>query len=156
MITLYLSTNCKPIGRLFYDDEWYEFCYLPGASTRVWGMPDLYKLYRFKELPPVFANRVMPRSRPDYPEYMSWLGLPLGAGPLDILARSGGRKVTDNYEVFPHPDKGVLYCLNRPWYTAGATVELVQVNNPPAPPSMRHLYKATFSEEKLFKPLAYT
>jgi hypothetical protein len=144
MSTLYLATNGKPIGRLQHNNGWYEFCYLQGVTTGVWGMPDLDKTYKFKELPPVFAKRVMPRSRPDYPEYMSWLGLPLDSSPLDILSRSGGRKVTDNYEVIPHPNKGVLYCLNKPWYTAGATIELVQVNNPPAPASMRYLNKATF------------
>jgi hypothetical protein len=41
----------------------------------------------------------MPSSRPDYPSYLTQLGLPTPAGELDILARSGGRRTTEREEI---------------------------------------------------------
>ncbi|WP_333196263.1 HIRAN domain-containing protein [Microcoleus sp. S28C3] len=53
----------------------------------------------------MFSNRVMPRSRPDYPEFVQWLNIPQHEDdPIALLARSGGKRVTDNFEVFPCPE----------------------------------------------------
>ena len=46
-----------------------------------------------------------PRSRPDYPEFVQWLNIPQHEDdPIALLARSGGKRVTDNFEVFPCPE----------------------------------------------------
>ncbi|GAA6624283.1 HIRAN domain-containing protein [Scytonema sp. NUACC26] len=46
----------------------------------------------------------MRRSRPEYKNYVEWLNIPQHEDdPIAILARSGGRKVTDQLEVFPSP-----------------------------------------------------
>ncbi|MEZ2302747.1 MAG: HIRAN domain-containing protein [Microcoleus sp.] len=50
-------------------------------------------------------NRIMSRSRPDYSSFIEWLDLPDGGDdPLEILARSGGERVTDTFAVFPDPE----------------------------------------------------
>lgn len=54
----------------------------------------------------------MRRSRPDYPEYIQWLNIRAGEDtPMEILARSGGKKETDNFEIFPcsEPDEQGCY-----------------------------------------------
>lgn len=44
-------------------------------------------------------------SRPDYQDYIQWLNIPEERDdPIAILARSGGRKATDTFEVFPSPE----------------------------------------------------
>jgi len=41
----------------------------------------------------------MPKSRGDYWQYLQWLGLEPNVTPMDILGRSGGRKVTDDLSI---------------------------------------------------------
>ena len=67
--------------------------------------PDLDETYWSPELFPVFQNRVMNRSRPDFADYLRHLDLPEGADPIEILRVNGGSRVTDTYEVFPKLDK---------------------------------------------------
>lgn len=45
----------------------------------------------------------MPRDREDYGDYVASLALDRAADPFEVLGRSGGRRVTDNIEVFPEP-----------------------------------------------------
>ena len=100
-----------PVGRLDADVSAPSFCfrYTGGANRadkeagfpRLIEFPDLYKAYRSPELFPVFQNRVMNRSRPDFAAYLRNLNLPDGADPIEILAVNGGSRVTDAYEVFP-------------------------------------------------------
>jgi hypothetical protein len=60
--------------------------------------------YHSSELFALFSNRLLPKSRPDYREFIEWLHIPESeAEPIVILARSGGRRATDTYEVFPEP-----------------------------------------------------
>ena len=57
----------------------------------------------------------MPRSRPDYPEFVQWLNIPEHEDdPIALLARSGGKRVTDKFEVFPcpEPDENGRYCIH--------------------------------------------
>jgi hypothetical protein len=47
----------------------------------------------------------MRSSRPDYQDYIQWLNIPQNEDePMTILARSGGRKATDTFELFPCPE----------------------------------------------------
>ncbi len=100
-----------PIGLLKSDPEGsdYRFHYTKGAERAqkeadfplLLEFPHLRKKYRSSELFPIFKNRVMSRKRPEFAEYMSSLGLSETADPMQILAASEGRRVTDSYEVFP-------------------------------------------------------
>jgi hypothetical protein len=69
------------------------------------SFPDLDDVYVSRDLFPLFANRLPPKSRPDYEEFVRWLDLgPSEADPMVLLARSGGRRETDMFEVFPVPE----------------------------------------------------
>ena len=89
----------------------YEFAYVAGAREAeaagfkpFVGFPSLSAVYRSRELPPFFANRVMPTGRPDYANFVQRLALaPDAAGPDEILARSGGVRATDSVELFAEP-----------------------------------------------------
>jgi hypothetical protein len=100
-----------PVGRLTNDGSEYVFSYTRGAHSaaeagfrRIPGFPDLDEVYVSRELFPLFANRVPPRSRADYGDFVEWLDLRSAeADPMGMLARSGGRRETDMFEVFPGP-----------------------------------------------------
>ena len=52
-----------PVGRLTYENDWYEFVYLKGAEkakeeysfSGIWSLNDFDKVYRSQELLPVFS-----------------------------------------------------------------------------------------------------
>lgn len=105
-----ISPNWFTIGRLTFDKNIYQFVYTQGvkeaeekcAFTPLLSFPRLNEVYTSTYLFPVFANLVMSRSRPDYSSFIEWLDLPDGGDdPLEILARSGGERVTDTFAVFP-------------------------------------------------------
>jgi hypothetical protein len=69
-------------------------------------MNDLYAKYYSKTLFPLFANRILSESRPEYSQYLSWMGLRSGeAKPLEILARTGGSRATDSLQLYLCPDQ---------------------------------------------------
>ncbi len=116
------SMSWFPIGRLTYDGK-YQFVYTKGAveaQTKfgfqpLISFPDLSKIYTSTQPFPFFSNRLMKPSRPEYKNYIQWLNIPESEdNPITILSRSGGRKVTDNYEIFPcpEPDKNGLYHIH--------------------------------------------
>ncbi|MBD2180459.1 HIRAN domain-containing protein [Planktothrix sp. FACHB-1355] len=103
-----------PIGKLTYDGKMYEFAYTKGILAAIekcgfeplYSLPDLNKLYRSVELFPLFSNRVLSRSRPNYKNFVELLNLPqYEDDPITLLARSGGQKATDKFEVFPCPER---------------------------------------------------
>lgn len=104
-----------PVGRLDadLDDSRFWFRYTGGArrAQREAGFPlllefpSLHRAYTSSELFPLFRNRVINTSRPDLADYLSSLDLPEAANPMEILAVSGGARVTDSYEVFPKIEK---------------------------------------------------
>lgn len=115
--TLFLAWQDKrtrkwfPIGRLDADVERseYRFRYTGGAeqAQKEVGFPWLLDFpepgrdYRASELFPLFQNRVMARSRPDFLAYLESLDLSPEADPIEMLEVNGGYRVTDSYEVFP-------------------------------------------------------
>ncbi|MDB9538956.1 HIRAN domain-containing protein [Anabaenopsis tanganyikae CS-531] len=112
-----------PIGRLTFDGRKYEFLYTKGVLTAknncgftgLLSFPDFNQVYTSVDVFPLFSNRLMRRSRPDYKNYIEWLNIPEGEDdPITILSRSGGRKVTDKFEVFPapQPDQNNLYHIH--------------------------------------------
>jgi len=101
------------IGRLTFDGRLYQFIYTQGvkeaeakgAFKPLSSFPDLDEVYTSTQLFPVFANRLMSRSRPDYSRFMEWLNIPNDEhDPMAILARSGGERETDTLAVFPCPE----------------------------------------------------
>lgn len=108
------SRTWFPVGKLAHADGVYHFSYLQGALEAknkagfepIWSFPEFHQVYSSTELFPLFANRLLRPSRPDYPDFIQWLNLPAHADdPIALLARSGGKRKTDNFEVFPHPER---------------------------------------------------
>lgn len=107
------SRRIMPIGRLVsLGEQGYEFSYIRAVSQAqelgfqaLVAFPELNVIYRSAQLPALFSNRVMPMSRPDYPAFVSELGLAPGARAIDVLGRSGGRRTTDELEIFNTPTK---------------------------------------------------
>lgn len=109
------------IGRLTSDGTFFEFVYTKGmlAAHQQAGFrtlasfPDPYTRYLSPELFPLFSNRLPQTSRPDYQEFVQWVSAPESVhDPIALLALSGGRRVTDTFEVFPSPTRdpeGILH-----------------------------------------------
>lgn len=100
-----------PVARLSFEDGQYTFMYTQGARASPRFVPfgrmtDLAARYRSPELFPLFANRILSKSRPDYEEHLAWMGLSEGnADPLVVLARTGGERATDTLQIYPCPMK---------------------------------------------------
>jgi hypothetical protein len=109
-----------PIGRLSLNDGLFEFIYTEGARRAkeeanfepLASFPHLNARYISPELFPLFANRLLPKSRREYPQFIEWMSAGADDGdPVALLARSGGRRATDALELFqaPEPDpSGIL------------------------------------------------
>jgi len=108
----YQSRSWFPVGRLTFDGEVYTFVYIKGVEEAqqkcgfepLMSFPEWDRVYRSTELFAVFANRVMPHSRPDYQDFLSRFNL--SAQNLDVmefLGRTGGERQTDNFQIFPCP-----------------------------------------------------
>jgi len=102
-----------PIGRLRREDAFFRFEYVQGAlqASRDVGFepiisfPDFGEIYLSEKLFPLFHNRLMAPSRPEYRDYLSWLDVSVQeAEPLLLLGRSGGHRATDSFRVFPVPE----------------------------------------------------
>ncbi|MDB9513508.1 DNA-binding protein [Kamptonema animale CS-326] len=117
------SRSWFPIGRLTFDGINYEFTYTQGVLEAqekcvfepLSSFPRLGEVYKSTYLFPVFANRLMPKTRPDYSSFIHWLNLSQDErDPIAMLARSGGRRETDTLTVFPipEPDSEGRYCLH--------------------------------------------
>lgn len=117
------SGSIHPIGllvrRVDGESEHFRFAYLKMAETLdefqpLAGLPDLHRLYESDALFPVFAHRVMPRTRPEFDALARRVQLGADADPFEVLARSGGRRATDRVEVFAPPrltDDGRSSCF---------------------------------------------
>lgn len=99
------------VGQLSRENDLYRFSYTQGAlaSPRfkyLGRMLDLHKNYYSRELFPLFANRILNCSRPEYPDYVRWLAMnPAQASdPMQLLGRSGGERATDELCVYPYPE----------------------------------------------------
>lgn len=104
------SRQWIPVARLTREGSIYSFAYTDGAqkAERFPGfgrMADRRVRYESRQLFPLFANRILPKSRPEYRDYLEWLGLGGGdADVLEVLARSGGLRATDSLEIIPCPE----------------------------------------------------
>lgn len=104
------SRRWAPVGRLTHEDGVYRFVYTRGAEAmpdfRPFGvMKDLHSAYKSEQLFPIFANRILAKNRPEYGDYLKWLGLSEARyDELEELARTGGLRATDSLELFPCPE----------------------------------------------------
>lgn len=98
-----------PVGRLKFQNKYYSFQYTKGALNSKEFKPfekmnDLNKIYESEELFPLFKNRLLQKSRPEYQEYLDWLNIAdKEMHPMDELALTGGVRATDSLQLFPIP-----------------------------------------------------
>ena len=139
----------SPIGRLQFENGTYRFVYTKGARTAQGftpfsGMVDLNEVYESAKLFPVFANRMLPESRPEYEAYLRWSGFDPAAqpDPIAILGVTEGIRRTDMIELFPCPvpdergfyqNKFFLHGLRYMPETAKARVLALHDNEPLCP-----------------------
>lgn len=105
------TRSWAPVGRLTHDEGLFRFVYTRGAkdmgeSFQPFGaMTDLNSAYISETLFPLFANRVLPKSRPEYDTYLKWLGMNEAAyDVMEELSLTGGFRATDSLELFPCPE----------------------------------------------------
>jgi len=98
-----------PVGKLKYQNNHYVFQYTKGAlSSKEFKpfekMDNLTKIYESEELFPLFKNRLLQKSRPEYSEYLEWLDIKeTEMHPMEELALTGGVRATDSLQLFPIP-----------------------------------------------------
>jgi len=109
----------QPVGRLEYDGGVYRFFYTQGAKMLADFQPfpqmeNLEEVYESEELFPVFANRLLSKSRPEYEAYLKWGGFDPNnpPQPLSILGVTEGRRQPDSIEMFPCPVPDTSGCSN--------------------------------------------
>jgi hypothetical protein len=100
----------SPVGKLEHVNGVYRFRYTRGAQiaenfSGFVGMNDLWKVYESEALFPLFANRLLSKSRPEYEAWLTWSGFDPAhpPEPLAILSVTEGIRQTDHVEVFPCP-----------------------------------------------------
>ena len=101
----------SPVARVVKERGVYKLAYTRGAKD-VTGfngfgrMNQLEREYTSEELFPLLQNRVLPRTRPEYNEYLKWLGLTeTDHDALEELSRTGGLRATDSIELIPCPER---------------------------------------------------
>jgi hypothetical protein len=115
-----------PVGRLGYDGQVYRFCYTQGARTLRGFQPfpsmeDLEQVYVSETLFPLFANRLLSPSRPEYEAFLRWGGFDPNnpPSPLAILGVTEGIRQTDSIEVFPCPTPDAAGCYFNRFFLHG-------------------------------------
>lgn len=104
------TRHWAPVGRLSHEAGQYRFVYTEGALeltnfTPFGRMNDLKAEYVSKDLFPLFANRILSKSRPEYNQYLDWLNIDRAHyDALEELARTGGVRATDSLELFACPE----------------------------------------------------
>lgn len=108
------SRSWFPVGRLSNVNGIYRFVYTHGAREAqekcsfhpLESFDSLEEAYESDELFPLFSNRIPRPTRPDYGSFIKWLNVPADQDdPIALLARSGGKRQTDYFEVFPCPER---------------------------------------------------
>jgi hypothetical protein len=115
-----------PVGRLERTDGGYRFAYTRGARTLTGflpfpGMMELDTVYESDELFPLFSNRLLGRSRPEYEAFLVWGGFDPNhpPDPIALLSVTEGRRATDSIEVFPYPAPDAEGCYITKFFLHG-------------------------------------
>jgi hypothetical protein len=84
-------------------------------------MSALDQVYESEELFPIFANRLLSESRPEYEDYLRWSGFDAGSqpDPIVILGVTEGIRQTDAIEVFPCPVQDLAGCYSSKFFLHG-------------------------------------
>lgn len=116
----------SPIGRLEFDNGIYRFVYTKGAKTAkdftpFSGMENLEDIYESFEMFPIFANRLLSKSRPEYEAFLKWSGFDPAnpPDPLILLGVTEGIRRTDLIEVFPCPVPDANGCYLNKFFLHG-------------------------------------
>jgi hypothetical protein len=103
------SREWIPVAKLERKHERYFFSYTRGVH-RAKGflsfnrMDRLDAVYESSSIFPLFANRLISKSRPEFHDYLRWLGLKSAEeDTLSMLALTGGIRGTDSIELFQPP-----------------------------------------------------
>lgn len=100
-----------PIGVLSFDGDVYGFEYLPAAAKQegfrpLLGFRDLDRKYESETLFPLFEERVLDPTRPDFSRVIDELALDESeATPWELLVRTGGTSEGDTLQVTPFPHR---------------------------------------------------
>lgn len=103
------SRRYHAVGMLLRtQDGQYRFRYLSEASSLpgfrpFLGFSEFGRDYASPHLFPLFAERVLDEARPDRITLYEALALVETAGPMEFLARSGGRRAGDRIQLLPVP-----------------------------------------------------
>lgn len=115
-----------PVGRLEHEDGLYRFWYTQGAQTLAGFRPfpqmdDLSQVYESEDLFPLFKNRLLSKSRPEYEAFLRWGGFDPNnpPDPIAILEVTEGIRQTDQIEVFPCPVPDANYCYLNKFFLHG-------------------------------------
>ena len=115
-----------PVGRLEYADGGYRFFYTKGAKSLegfrpFHGMDDLTTIFESDDLFPIFKNRLLPESRPEYEAYLRWSGFDADnpPDPISILGVTEGIRQTDSIELFPCPVPDLDGCYINKFFLHG-------------------------------------
>lgn len=103
------SRSWHPVGLLTMDESGtYRFVYTKGAENIpnfcLGRMKELRVVYESRELFPLFSNRLLSNSRPEFKKYLVWLNIG-SEDRLKMLAITEGIKGTDTLEVFKCPTR---------------------------------------------------
>ncbi len=105
------SREWVPVALLESRDDGYTLQYTKGAKrcksfVGLGRMDALDQVYQSEQLFPFFQNRMINKSRPEYKNYLRWLGLDeLTDDPFSILTVTGGLRATDSFELIPPPER---------------------------------------------------
>lgn len=119
------QTGWRPVGRLEHDGDLYRFWYTAGARKPGFQpfaqMQQLGQVYESKELFPIFANRLLSESRPEYEDFLRWGGFDIAdpPDPIVILGVTEGLRQTDAIEVFPCPVPDAEGCYRNKFFLHG-------------------------------------
>lgn len=115
-----------PVGRLEFDSGVYRFFYTRGARTLAGFRPfpqmdNLNAVYESEDLFPVFSNRLLSSSRPEFDAYLCWGGFDPDnpPEPISILSVTQGIRQTDSIEVFPCPAPDIDGCYINKFFLHG-------------------------------------
>lgn len=115
-----------PVGRLDRGADGYRFVYTRGAATMPGfvpfaGMESLRAIYESDELFPLFANRLLARSRPEYEAFLTWGGFDPKSppDPIALLGVTEGRRFTDSFEVFTCAERSADGRYNQKFFLHG-------------------------------------
>jgi hypothetical protein len=99
----------RTVGRLEHDEGVYRFRYTHGALRPGFKpfvpLSSLNEVYTSEQLFPIFAKRLLPKSRPEYESFLRWGGLNStdSPDPISVLSVTEGIRQTDPVELFPCP-----------------------------------------------------